>query len=209
MGPLGAYSPHYGSIEKCKYRMTCTAPDDKTLSDIFRHGIEIFKTLQDSIAKTSNHQSLLNSKQDEDHIIVSLPVFEKRDVPIIPHAYLEDLVENKKSKSVFFNDNDQVKSKSKLDMITKNYPVPSEYKEQFNAIAPSYSVNELPVYYENKFVAPHSTTKELENAVVELHVAITHNYMRRESEKFDSFNANIREIFILVPGSPKSLSPYK
>ncbi|KAF8521158.1 hypothetical protein JB92DRAFT_2827950 [Gautieria morchelliformis] len=198
MGPLGAYSPHYGSIEKCKYRMTCAAPDDKTLSDIFQRGVEIFKMLQDSIAKTSNHQFLLDSKQNEDRII---------DVPIMPHTYLEDLVQNKNSETVF--DDDQADSKSKLDDIMKNYPVPSEYKEQFDAITPSYSVNELPIYHKNKFVPPHSTTKKLENAVVELHVAITHNYMRRDCDKFDSFNANIREIFVLIPGSPKSLSPYK
>ncbi|KAF8521804.1 hypothetical protein JB92DRAFT_3110865 [Gautieria morchelliformis] len=128
----------------------------------------------------------------------------------MPHTYLEDLVQNKKGTEYdLFSDDNPVESMSKLDKATKNYPVPSEYTDRFDAIKSSYSVNKLPVYYNDRFVPPHMTSRVLENAVIELHIGITHNYMRKDAEKFDSFNGNICEVNIYIPGSSRPLSPYK
>jgi hypothetical protein len=78
VGPLGAYSCNVCTMEKAKYRMTCTAPDDPELTRIFEEGIHVFSHLQNSISKSLDQRHLLESVNDEHHLITNLPVFEKR-----------------------------------------------------------------------------------------------------------------------------------
>jgi hypothetical protein len=78
VGPLGAYSCNVLTMEKSKYRMTCSTPDDPELTRIFEKGIQVFSHLQNSISKTLDQRYLLESVNDEHHLIANLSVFEKR-----------------------------------------------------------------------------------------------------------------------------------
>ncbi|KAF8521154.1 hypothetical protein JB92DRAFT_3111304 [Gautieria morchelliformis] len=210
VGPLGAFSPHYGSLDKAKYRMTCVAPENAQLAGIFHRGMELMRSLQHMVARMTSRQFLLDTVDNEERLIVSLPVFEKRPIPIVPHTYLADLVEDKKDPAIdFFSDDDTLDSEPTLDDNTKNYPVPPEYVEQFDAIKNIYSVNVLPIYYKNRLVPTLKVPRVLENATVELHVALTHNYMRKDTDRFDSFTGYIRQVIVHELGTPKPLSPYK
>jgi hypothetical protein len=59
VGPLGAYSSNVGTMEKSKYRMTCSTPDDPELTRIFEKGIQVFLHLQNSISKMLDQCYLL------------------------------------------------------------------------------------------------------------------------------------------------------
>ncbi|KAF8496578.1 hypothetical protein JB92DRAFT_3126074 [Gautieria morchelliformis] len=217
VGPLGAFSPHYSSLDKAKYRMTCIAPENDQLAAMFHRGIQLMRTLQQMVARTTSHQFLLDTVDEEEHIIVSLPVFEKRasfhpfsistkmrlmpscsqPVPIILHTYLADLRETKKDPMFdFLSNGDMANSNPSLYAATKNYPVPPKYTDQFDAIKNYYSVNLLPAYYKNKFIPTLKTPRLLENATIELHVAVTHNFMRKDTDKFNSFNRYIRQVIV-------------
>jgi hypothetical protein len=78
VGPLGAYSSNVRTMEKAKYRMTCTAPDDPKLTRIIKEGIQVFSHLQNSISKSLDQRYLLESVNNEHHLIANLSVFEKR-----------------------------------------------------------------------------------------------------------------------------------
>jgi hypothetical protein len=90
VGPLGAYSSNVGTMEKSKYRITCSAPDDPELSRIFEKGIQVFSQLQNSISKTLDQRYLLESVNDDHHLIATLSVFEKR-VSILSTTLLKHL----------------------------------------------------------------------------------------------------------------------
>jgi hypothetical protein len=78
VGPLGAYSSNVCTMEKSKCHMTCSAPDDPELTRIFEKGIQVFSHLQNTISKTLDQRYLLESVNDEHHLLPSLSVFEKR-----------------------------------------------------------------------------------------------------------------------------------
>ena len=78
VGPLGAYSSNVRTMEKAKYRITCTAPDDPKLTRIFEEGIQVFSHLQNSISKSLDQHYLLESVNDEHQLNATLSVFEKR-----------------------------------------------------------------------------------------------------------------------------------
>ncbi|KAF8519447.1 hypothetical protein JB92DRAFT_3112411 [Gautieria morchelliformis] len=58
VGHLGAYSGNVGTLEKAKYRMTCTAPSDPTLRNIYNQAMDLFRVLQGQIAKTQDRRYL-------------------------------------------------------------------------------------------------------------------------------------------------------
>ncbi|KAF8482302.1 hypothetical protein JB92DRAFT_3035739, partial [Gautieria morchelliformis] len=53
------------------------------------------------------------------------------------------------------------------------------------------------------------TSEILNGALVEVHLAPSHNHIRKQGESFDSFNSNIRQIIVHTPGSARPISPYK
>jgi hypothetical protein len=111
VGPLGAYSTNVGTMEKTKYRMTCSAPDEPELKSIFEKGIQTFMHLQGMVSKSKDRRYLIETVNDEHQLLASLAVFEKRvrvlynhlfllyqlttamlqPAPAMPYQYLEDL----------------------------------------------------------------------------------------------------------------------
>jgi hypothetical protein len=49
----------------------------------------------------------------------------------------------------------------------------------------------------------------LNGATSELHLSLTHKYIRKPEEAFDSLNGIIRQITVRAPGCGKPFSPYK
>jgi hypothetical protein len=78
VGPLGAYSTNIGTMEKTKYRMTCSAPDEPELKSIFEKGIQTFLHLQGMVSKSKDRRYLIETVNDEHRLLASLAVFEKR-----------------------------------------------------------------------------------------------------------------------------------
>jgi hypothetical protein len=112
VGPLGTYSTNVGTMEKTKYRMTCSAPDEPELKSIFEKGIQTFTHLQGMVSKSKDRRYLIETVNDEHRLLASLAVFEKRvrvsynhlfffviqlttvmlqAAPVVPYQYLEDL----------------------------------------------------------------------------------------------------------------------
>ncbi|KAF8515950.1 hypothetical protein JB92DRAFT_3114527 [Gautieria morchelliformis] len=106
-------------------------------------------------------------------------------------------------------DDDATSSQSTVDNDTTSYPVPSEFKEKFDHIITDYTVNLLPAYNKRKLISPEQTSEKLNGALVEVHLALSHNHIRKQGEIFDSFNGNIRQIAVHNAGSPRPISPYK
>ncbi|KAF8527301.1 hypothetical protein JB92DRAFT_2826241 [Gautieria morchelliformis] len=201
VGPLGAYSGNVGTLEKAKYRMTCAAPNDPTLRDMFQTAVELFGTLEGQIVRTGDRRYLLETTTVDPHIIASLAVFDKRTVSVAPYRYLEDLTSNKATESA--------SSQSTIDNETQSYPIPNEFRERYDHIKRDYEVNLLPVYSRKRFVPLEETSDLLNGALAELHLSVTHNYIKKGEERFDSFNGNIRQIVVHAPGSGRPISPYK
>jgi hypothetical protein len=92
---------------------------------------------------------------------------------------------------------------------TPSYPVPQGHKERFDQLKCDYSVNLLPVYYRDRFVLPDQVSDLLNGATCELHLSLTHNYIRKPEEAYDLLNGTIRQITMHAPGCGKPVSPYK
>ncbi|KAF8518867.1 hypothetical protein JB92DRAFT_2828580 [Gautieria morchelliformis] len=54
-----------------------------------------------------------------------------------------------------------------------------------------FTINLLPAYNQNDLVPAEQTSKILNGALVEVHLSLSHNHIRKQGESFDSFNGNI------------------
>jgi hypothetical protein len=92
---------------------------------------------------------------------------------------------------------------------TPSYPVPQGQKERFDQLKCDYSVNLLPVYCRDRFVPPDQVSDLLNGATCELHLSLTHNFIRKPEEAYDSLNGTIRQITVHALGCGKPVSPHK
>jgi hypothetical protein len=105
-------------------------------------------------------------------------------VPVTPYYYLEDLT-SKKGQGA---NNDPLTSQSPIDEDTSSYSVPHNHKERFDQLKCNYAVNLLPVYCHDRFIRPDQVSDLLNGATSEVHLSLTHNYIRKPGEAFKSLN---------------------
>jgi hypothetical protein len=84
-------------------------------------------------------------------------------------------------------------SESKLDEITKHWPIPAEHAAEFDGVKYSHRAIPLRVQQDNKELTVDKVEKALAGALIEMHFTIQH----RRIENYDSFQAKIEYIKIL------------
>ncbi|KAG1859733.1 hypothetical protein F4604DRAFT_1684490 [Suillus subluteus] len=96
-----------------------------------------------------------------------------------------------------------------MDDETKNWPIPDDFTEEFDALKYKMAVQPSPLYYEDHLVEPAYTNQIMNGAIVEVQLTIQHWCI----QDFDSFQATAEKVTILrlgpihVPSHYKRLNP--
>jgi hypothetical protein len=94
-----------------------------------------------------------------------------------------------------------------MNTETEEWPIPAKYKAEFESMEFGNMAWPLRVYRNNVFVEPGNVNEALTDAMVEVYFMIRHFYIREK--KFDTFQADIRQIESVKPGASIATSGSK
>lgn len=84
-----------------------------------------------------------------------------------------------------------------INTETDNWPVPNEFKGEFDTMKTSYMVNPLKVYVGNKFIEPQEVTSVLDGALVEVHFTVKQYWINSCTPVINSFSALVQQVIVL------------
>ena len=96
------------------------------------------------------------------------------------------------------------------DLLTVDWPVPADMKDELRALAATHRVQPLAVYKDEQYIQPEAVNAALKYALVEVHFTLKHFCIcKREAKPLDSFTGEVQQIVILKSGEARSSGMYK
>jgi hypothetical protein len=92
-----------------------------------------------------------------------------------------------------------------MDDETKNWPIPDQFANEFDAIKYKFEAHPLPLYHDDHLVQPQHANEILNGAIVEVQFGIQHWHIKN----IDTFQATPHKVTILKLGPIHVPSNYK